>query len=197
MEVFTDVSDENMEDIKTLANVLDMEVASIITYCIDLGISVLTVAEISKRKQEKKERTKERKEQKKNIYINNKSNSLKGGPGENSLAKPKKKLQKRLMPAEWIAAADLGEWPHPEKDDLIRLAKNHNFYQPAALEFFQMFVNHHASKGTEYKDWKRAWTTWILHQKKFNPEKAGKRSEGVLRSYKTKDPLEGLIDDEA
>jgi hypothetical protein len=179
-----------------LASILDMEVAAIISYCLNLGVSVAVISEISKRKQEKKERTKERKEQKKNIYIN-KYTSLKGGLGGNSLASPKKKLQKKLMPVKWVQAADRGEWPDLEKDDLIRLAENHNFEAPAAKEFFLMFVNHHVSKGQEYKDWKRAWTTWILHQKKFNPEKMGKRSDSVVRSYETKNPLEGLIDDES
>lgn len=193
MEVFCDVSTETMADIQELASIMETEVASIISYCLDLGVSVAVISEISKRKQEKKERTKERKEQKKNIYIHT---SLKGGSGGNSLLKPKKKLQAKSMPAEWIAAADVCGWPYPEREDLIRLAKNHNFEESAAKEFFLMFVNHHASKGTQYKDWKRAWTTWILHQKKFNPEKAGKRSDGVVRSYKTKNPLEGLIDDE-
>jgi predicted type IV restriction endonuclease len=193
MEVFCDVSTETMADIKELASIAGAEVASIISYCLDLGVSVAVISEISKRKQEKKERTKERKEQKKNIYTNT---SLKGGLGENSLAKPKKKLQKKLMPVKWVQSADRGEWP-PEKDDLIRLAKNHNFEEAAAKEFFLMFVSHHASKGQLYKDWKRAWTTWILHQKKFNPEKAGKRSDSVVRSYQTLKPLEGMFDDKA
>ena len=196
MEIFCDVSTETMADIQELAAIMETEVASIIGYCLELGVSVAVISAISKRKQEKKERTKERKEQKKNIYIN-KHTSLKGGVGENSLASPKKKLQKTLMPAEWIAAADLGEWPYPEKEDLIRLAMNHNFPESAAKEFFLMFVSHHVSKGQQYKDWKRAWTTWILHQKKFNPERMGKRSDSVVRSYKTKNPLEGLIDDKA
>ena len=194
MEVFCDVSTETMADIQELASIANTEVASIISYCLDLGVSVAVISEISKRKQEKKERTKERKEQKKNIYTNT---SLKGGAGENSLAKPKKKLQKKLMPEQWVVAADNGEFPYSDRDDLVRLAKNHNFHEAAAKEFFLMFVSHHTSKGQLYKDWKRAWTTWILHQKKFNPEKAGKRSDGVLRSYQTKNPLEGIIDDEA
>ena len=194
MEVFCDVSTETMADINELASIANTEVASIISYCLDLGVSVAVISEISKRKQEKKERTKERKEQKKNIYTNT---SLKGGSGENSLAKPKKKLQRTLIPAEWIAAADVGEIPRVDEADILRLAANHNFYEAAAKEFFLMFVNHHVSKGTQYKDWKRAWTTWILHQKKFNPEKAGKRSDSVVRSYETKNPLEGLIDDKA
>jgi K+-sensing histidine kinase KdpD len=196
MEVFCDVSTETMEDIKELASIAGAEVASIISYCLDLGVSVAVISEISKRKQEKKERTKERKEQKKNIYTNN--TSLKGGLGENSLASPKKKLQKKIMPVEWVVAADALELPpEPDKADLLRLAKNHNFEASAAKEFFIMFVNHHVSKGTQYKDWKRAWTTWILHQKKFNPEKAGKRSDSVVRSYETKNPLEGMFDDKA
>jgi hypothetical protein len=161
-----------------------------------MGVSVAVIAEKCQREKEKKERTKERKEREK-IYTNIHT-SLKGGLGENSLAKPKKKLQQKLMPAEWIAAADMGELPpQPDRSDLIRLAKNHNFEEPAAKEFFLMFVSHHVSKGQRYKDWKRAWTTWILHQKKFNPDKAGKRSDGVVRSYQTKKPLEGMFDDKA
>jgi hypothetical protein len=195
MEVFCDVSTETMADIKELASITDTEIASIISYCLDMGVSVAVIAEKCQREKEKKERTKERKEREK-IYTNIHT-SLKGGSGENSLAKPKKKLQRKLMPAEWITAADVGEFPSSVKEDLVRLAMNHNFEEPAAKEFFIMFVNHHVSKGQRYKDWKRAWTTWILHQKKFNPEKAGKRSDGVVRSYETKKPLEGMFDDEA
>ena len=114
--------------------------------------------------------------------------------GETSLPKPK--LKKKQIPKEWVAAADVGEFPYPEKKDLVRLAGNHNFQEAAAKEIFIMFVNHHASKGSLFKDWKRAWTTWIIHQKKYNPEMMGKRSDSVIRSYETKNPLEGIFNDE-
>jgi len=194
MEIFCDVSNETMADINELALIMETEVASIISYCLDMGVSVAVIAEKCQREKEKKERTKERKEREK-IYTNIHT-SLKGGLGENSLAKPKKKLQQKLMPPEWVMSADLSELPlEPDRSDLLRLAMNHNFEAPAATEFFIMFVNHHVSKGTQYKDWKRAWTTWILHQKKFNPEKRGKRSDSVVRSYETKNPLEGMFND--
>jgi len=196
MEVFCDVSTETMADIQELASIMDTEVASIISYCLDMGVSVAVIAEKCKREKEKKERTKERKEREK-IY-NNIYTSLKGGLGENSLTSPKKKLQARSMPAVWIESADMGELPpQPDKADLLRLAMNHNFHEAAAKEFFLMFVNHHVSKGRRYKDWRRAWTTWILHQKKFNPDKRGKKSNSVVRSYETKNPLEGIFDDKA
>lgn len=41
-------------------------------------------------------------------------------------------------------------------------------------EHIERFIAHHRSKGTKFKDWQNAWSTWVLNSKRFNGN--GKRS---------------------
>ena len=41
-----------------------------------------------------------------------------------------------------------------------------------AQEVWEHFESHHRAKGSRFKDWKRAWYTWVLNQKTFTRGKA-------------------------
>lgn len=59
----------------------------------------------------------------------------------------------------------------------INYAKSKGFPTETIPEIFEKFCNHHASKGSTFLDWDRAWYTWVQNQIQFygipKPEKEG------------------------
>jgi len=48
-----------------------------------------------------------------------------------------------------------------------RFASEKGYSDVQTEEVFEHFLNHHLSKGNTFKDWDRAFNTWILNQKSF------------------------------
>ncbi|HUT43995.1 MAG TPA: hypothetical protein VMW95_06635 [Desulfobacterales bacterium] len=63
----------------------------------------------------------------------------------------KKKIYKRKMPDDFILTKKLKDY-----------ALNKNIQEQKIENMFEHFKNHHLSKGSEFKDWNRAWYTWVL-----------------------------------
>jgi hypothetical protein len=49
-------------------------------------------------------------------------------------------------------------------DDLLTAAAaKHGMTSAAAAREFEAFCAHHGAKGSRFVDWRKAWTTWVIH----------------------------------
>jgi hypothetical protein len=48
-------------------------------------------------------------------------------------------------------------------DLLLAAASKHRMPATVAQREFEAFTAHHGAKGTTFVDWRKAWTTWVLH----------------------------------
>lgn len=53
-------------------------------------------------------------------------------------------------------------------DELLAIADRHGIPAARAQGVFDHFREHHIARGTTFKDWKAAWSTWCRNDKKFN-----------------------------
>ncbi len=72
-----------------------------------------------------------------------------------------------------------------EYEDLSK-EEQHGLYVHALLKDkavqFERFVNSHISKGNKYKDWKRAYNTWLLNQAQWYQDDWKQRTPKLIRA---------------
>ena len=63
------------------------------------------------------------------------------------------------------------QWPHEAHalpGEFLERATVQGYTLEQAHEMGSAFLDHHIARGSTFKDWHRAWSTWMRNEKKFN-----------------------------
>jgi hypothetical protein len=150
-------------------------------------------------REQKKERTKERK----TIYNNNKEKQktkektilLDLRSDDVKIVKESEtKKPKRQMPKDWIDAWDRQVIEDQKLIDYCQ--KKHGLDEHYAKTQFLAFVEWHMSKGSMFVRWNYAFYKWVSKDLKWHGKPATHLGGSMISSYKTKNPIEGLFDED-
>jgi hypothetical protein len=150
-------------------------------------------------REQKKERTKERK----TIYNNNKEKQktkektilLDLRSDDVKIVKESEtKKPKRQMPKDWIDAWDRQVIEDQKLIDYCQ--KKHGLDEHYAKTQFLAFVEWHMSKGSMFVRWNYAFYKWVSKDLKWHGKPATHLGGSMVSSYKTKNPIEGLFDED-
>lgn len=107
------------------------------------------------------------------------------GTGQPAGPKPSKNPQvkhtdcARALPDDWKPAL-FG--PKTKSREVV------DGWPPGELESqVEHFVAHHRSKGSKFKDWQDAWSTWVLTSRRFGVRKNGNDRQGSTNTNRGRD----------
>jgi len=109
-----------------------------------------------------------------------------------AMAQSKKKGRKKpkiSMPKIWVNDIEAGRMTD---EKLVEIGERHGYDWHQTKELFLAFGNHHLAKDSKFVRWEKAFTTWVINDKKFHG--AANLAKPVVRSFK-KSQLEDILDD--
>jgi len=191
------ISDDDFASLVQLSEWSQQDIEETLKLIIKVGMdsmdSIRSAIVKEKREKESNQRKREKRniknnllyniKEQKDISVNYNTNNLSRDPN------PEPKKYATSIPKRWVDDRDKGRITDSK---LIQYATSKGYDSHRMKEVYFSFVDHNLAKGKKFKDWVRAFYTWIRNDIKFHgpPTKEATLPGSVLKSYKTLNPEE-------